>query len=107
MVASGRRGPRGRELSAMDEKRTGGDRRTGKDRRSDDDRRKREEGAPPDAGERRSDDDRRAAYFEETPADETPADEAPARLDVAEVDQYTTAETMVIPPEIVAAVGEH
>jgi hypothetical protein len=60
MVASSRRDPGGRELSAMDEKRTGGDRRTGKDRRSDEDRRKREEGPPPDAGERRSDDDRRA-----------------------------------------------
>jgi putative peptidoglycan lipid II flippase len=32
-------------------------------------------------------------------------DETEARLDVAEADQYTTAETMVIPPEIVAAVG--
>ena len=37
-----------------------------------------------------------AGYFEETGA----------RLDVAEADQYTTAETMVIPPEVVAAAGE-
>jgi len=37
-----------------------------------------------------------AGYFEETAA----------RLDVAEADQYTTAETMVIPPEVVAAAGE-
>ena len=68
MVASGRRGPGGRELSAMDEKRTG-DRRTGKDRRSDEDRRKREEGPPPDAGERRSDDDRRAGKDRRTGKD--------------------------------------
>src|SRR5207237_2435441 len=37
-----------------------------------------------------------AGYFEETAA----------RLDVAEADQYTTAETMVIPPEVAAAAGE-
>ena len=29
------------------------------------------------------------------------------RLDVAEVDQYTTAETMVIPPELVGRGGEN
>ena len=52
-------------------------------RRLERDRRRRERGRP--------------GYFDETPA----------RLDVAEADQYTTAETMVIPPEIVAAVGEH
>jgi putative peptidoglycan lipid II flippase len=62
-------------------------------RRLERDRRRRERGQP--------------AYFEESPAEETPAVEAPARLDVAEADQYTTAETMVIPPEILAAVGEH
>jgi putative peptidoglycan lipid II flippase len=37
-----------------------------------------------------------AGYFEEAPA---------ARVDVAEVDQYTTAETMVIPPELVGRAG--
>jgi putative peptidoglycan lipid II flippase len=62
-------------------------------RRLERDRRRRERGRP--------------GYFEETPADETPAEETQARLDGAEADQYLTAETMVIPPEIVAAVGEH
>jgi putative peptidoglycan lipid II flippase len=33
--------------------------------------------------------------------------EAAAQLDVAEVDQYTTAETMVIPPEVLTVAGEH
>jgi hypothetical protein len=59
MVASGRRGLRGRELSGMADKRSGGDRRTGEDRRSEEDRRRREEGPPPDAGERRTGGDRR------------------------------------------------
>ena len=52
-------------------------------RRLERDRRRRERGQP--------------AYFEDTAA----------QLDVAEADQYTTAETMIIPPEIVAAVGEY
>ncbi|MDX6454525.1 MAG: putative peptidoglycan lipid flippase [Gaiellaceae bacterium] len=33
--------------------------------------------------------------------------EAAAQLDGADVDQYTTAETMVIPPEVLAVAGEH
>jgi putative peptidoglycan lipid II flippase len=33
--------------------------------------------------------------------------EAAAQLDGAEVDQYTTAETMVIPPEVLTVAGEH
>jgi putative peptidoglycan lipid II flippase len=62
-------------------------------RRLERDRRRRERGHP--------------GYFDETPAEETQAEETQVRLDVAEADQYTTAETMVIPPEIIAAVGEH
>jgi putative peptidoglycan lipid II flippase len=47
-----------------------------------------------------------AGYFEvATPSPRAPRPETP-RLDVAEVDQYTTAETMVIPPELVGRAGE-
>jgi putative peptidoglycan lipid II flippase len=52
-------------------------------RRLERDRRRRERGRP--------------GYFEET---------AP-RLDATEVDQYTTAETMVIPAEVLTVAGEH
>jgi putative peptidoglycan lipid II flippase len=52
-------------------------------RRFERDRRRRERGRP--------------TYFGETAA----------QLDVAEVDQYTTAETMVIPPEVLTVAGEH
>jgi putative peptidoglycan lipid II flippase len=62
-------------------------------RRLERDRRRRERGRP--------------GYFDEIQAEETPAEETAARLGVAEADQYTTAETMVIPPEVLAAAGGH